>query len=66
MVKDNSFIKFYDVNEVMAILGVSRSKAYSIMRELNMELIKDGYIVVAGKVSAQFFNEKLYINNKAS
>ena len=58
-------IQFYDVDDVVAILGVSRPKAYAIMRELNMELVDKGFLVVSGKVSSQYFNEKLYIG-KAS
>lgn len=58
-------IQFYSVDDVVAILGVSRPKAYAIMRELNMELVEKGFIVVSGKVSARYFNEKLYIG-KAS
>ena len=53
--------KFYTVDDVAAILGVSRPKAYAVMRELNRELLEKGYIVVSGKVSAKYFNEKLYI-----
>lgn len=58
-------LQFYSVDDVVAILGVSRPKAYAIMRELNMELVAKGFIVVSGKVSARYFNEKLYIG-KAS
>lgn len=54
-------VKFYNVNDVVDILGVSRPKAYAIMRQLNLELASKGYIIVAGKVSAQYFDEKLYI-----
>lgn len=54
-------LKFYDVNDVVDILGVSRPKAYSIMQQLNLELKNRGFITVAGKVSAEYFNEKLYI-----
>ena len=52
---------FYDVNDVVGMLNVSRPKAYAIMRTLNMELADQGYIVVSGKVSSRYFNEKLYI-----
>lgn len=54
-------LQFYNVDDVVDILGVSRPKAYAIMRELNLELMEKGFIVVSGKVSARFFNEKLYI-----
>lgn len=53
--------QFYCVDDVVDILGVSRPKAYAIMRELNMELKNLGYIIVSGKVSARYFNEKMYI-----
>lgn len=62
---DRQKVSFYNVNDVVDILGISRPKAYAIMRELNLELAKSGYITIAGKVSAQFFEEKLYIK-KAS
>ena len=58
---DKNIIQFYSVEDIVDILGVSRSKAYAIMRELNMELLEQGYIVVSGKVSARYFDEKLYI-----
>ena len=51
---------FYTVNDVMAMLGVSQSKAYKIIQSLNKELKKKGYIVVAGKVPKKFFREKFY------
>ena len=51
---------FYQVNDVMALLGVSKSKAYKIIQDLNVELKKKGYIVVAGKVPKKFFREKFY------
>lgn len=58
---NEKIVRFYNVDDVVSILGVSRPKAYSIMRQLNLELANKGYIIVAGKVSAQYFNEKLYI-----
>ena len=33
-------VKFYNVNDVVDILGVSRPKAYAIMRQLNLELAR--------------------------
>lgn len=51
---------FYTVVDVMNILGVSRGKAYKIMKELNEELQEKGYIVIAGKIPKQFFNEHYY------
>ena len=48
---------FYDVGQVMEMLGVSKSKAYAIIQELNREL-KD--ITFAGKVNRAYFREKIY------
>ena len=41
---------FYTAQEVAEILGVSRTKAYKIVKELNIELREKGYIIIAGKV----------------
>ena len=51
---------FYTVVDVMALLGVSRSKAYKIIQNLNKELDKKGYITIAGKVPKKYFSEKFY------
>lgn len=51
---------FYDADEVSNMLDVSIGQAYKIIRKLNDELKARGYIVIAGKVSKQFFNEKYY------
>ena len=49
---------FMTVEEVAAELRVSKSKAYQIVRELNAELQKQGYLTVAGRVNATFFSQK--------
>ena len=46
------------VDDVCAILGVSKTYAYSLMREYNKELKAKGYIVVAGKISTKFLADK--------
>lgn len=51
---------FYRVEDIMALLGVSKSKAYKIMQQLNKELCKKGFITVAGKVPKKYFCEKFY------
>ena len=50
---------YMDVDDVCAILGVSKAYAYNLMREYNKELKAKGYIVVAGKISTKFLAEKL-------
>ena len=50
---------FMTVEEVAAELRVSKSKAYQIVRELNTEMQKQGYLTVAGRVNASFFHKKV-------
>lgn len=52
--------KFLEVGDVMQILGISRSSAYKLMRQINSELEKKGYIVIRGKVSRKYFEERIY------
>lgn len=54
--------QFYTVNDVMDILQVKEAKAYKIIRKLNSELEEKGFIVVAGKISKKYFDEKTYIS----
>ncbi len=49
---------YMDVDDVCAILGVSKAYAYNLMREYNKELKAKGYIVVAGKNLYQIFGRK--------
>jgi len=47
------------VEEVATELRVSKSKAYQVVRELNTELQKQGYMTVAGRVNTTFFHKKV-------
>ncbi len=51
---------YYTAMEVAKMLVVSRAKGYKIVRELNEELTKKGYIVIAGKIPKKFLEEKYY------
>lgn len=50
--------QFINAKEAAAILGVSVSKAYGIIRDLNSQLKASGYIVIPGRVNRTYFNEK--------
>lgn len=50
--------QFIAAKEIASIMGISLSKAYEIIRELNSELKEKGYLVVRGKVSRAYFQEK--------
>lgn len=51
---------YYTAAEVQDMLGVSRAKAYSILKDLNRELEAEGYIVIPGRIPKKFFAEKYY------
>ena len=57
---------FMKAEEIQEELGISKTYAYNIIKELNEELEKMGYKTLAGRVSRKFFNEKFYgINENA-
>ena len=41
-------------------LGVSKGQAYKVIRQLNEELEKAGFIVVAGKIPRAYWEKKFY------
>lgn len=47
-------------SEIAQELNVSKAFAYKVVRSLNEELKQRGYIVIAGKVSRRFFEERFY------
>lgn len=47
-------------DEVAEELDVSKAYAYKIIRQLNDELSAKGFITVAGRVSRQYFSERIY------
>ena len=53
------------VADVAKELDISQSYAYKIIRRLNNELVSQGYIVVAGRVSRRYFEQKIYGGNCA-
>lgn len=51
---------YLNANEVATCMQISVPMAYKIIRRLNTELIAMGYLVVAGRVSRRYFEEKIY------
>lgn len=51
--------EFYRVEDVMQMLEISQTKAYQIIKRLNNELRAQGKIVIAGRVSKKYFDERL-------
>ncbi len=52
--------KFMRVDEVAAMLDISKSHAYKIMQQLNKELEEKGKIVMSGRISRRYFEERMY------
>ena len=51
---------FMKADEVAKELGISKSRAYKLIRDLNDELEAKGFMTIAGRVSRYYFEEKLY------
>ena len=51
---------FIRVDDMVSELQISKPYAYKLMREMNEELRKKGFITIAGRVSRQYFEEKFY------
>lgn len=52
--------QFITAAEVAEIMGISRSKSYQLVREMNRELKANGFVTVAGKCPIQYFKQKVY------
>ena len=57
--------RFLTANDVAEYMAISVPMAYKIIRRLNNELVSQGYIVVAGRVSRRYFEQKIYGGNCA-
>ncbi len=50
----------YTAKDISEILGVSESKSYQFIRQMNEELEKKGFIVCRGRVPAAYFQERFF------
>ena len=51
---------FITAPEMAALLGISVGHAYKMIREMNKELEKSGYLVIAGKVPKGYFEKRWF------
>ncbi len=66
MKEENANALFVDVSRVQQDLGVSRAKAYGIIKDLNRQL-KEQYpraIIIAGRVNRLWYEEALMVSAK--
>ena len=52
--------RFVSAEEVADDFGVSRAKAYRLIRQMNEELEAMGYITAAGRISRKYYYERTY------
>lgn len=50
----------YNAKELGEVLGVSESKAYQFIRQMNEELKDKGFLTVRGKVPAAYVEERFF------
>lgn len=53
--------QFLTAADVAKILRTSEATAYRIIKNLNEELKKKGKIILPGKISRRYFEEKIYL-----
>ncbi|WP_354666321.1 ICEBs1 excisionase [Bacillus subtilis] len=53
---------FLTAEDIVKMLKVKKGKAYEVIRQLNVQLEKQGYKVVKGRVNRLYF-EKCYFYN---
>lgn len=52
--------RFVGAEEVVEDFGVSRAKAYRMIKQMNNEMEKMGYLTVAGRISRKYYYERTY------
>lgn len=57
---ENTFLK---AEQVATVLGVSKSYAYRVIKDLNNQLKAKGYLTISGRVSKKYFMEKVCYND---
>ncbi|MCL2563098.1 MAG: hypothetical protein FWE08_03585 [Oscillospiraceae bacterium] len=53
---------YYRVDDVMAIMEVSKTKAYDVILELNRELRERGIYTIPGRVTKSYFHLRTDVN----
>lgn len=56
--------KFYRAADIMQELDCSSAYAYKVIRILNAELQKSGYLTASGRVPAAYFFDRFGIEKK--
>lgn len=52
--------RFLSASDVAGYMDISVPMAYKVIRRLNDELEAKGYLIIHGKISRAYFEEKVY------
>ena len=52
--------QYITATQIQDVLGVGCTKAFAIVKSLNIELAEMGYITVSGKCPMEYFKKKYY------
>ena len=55
---------YYDVDQVTALIGMSKSFCYKLVQNLNKELKEKGCITFPGRVPKKYLQERLYCGSE--
>ncbi len=58
--------QFMRAEEVAKELGISKSFAYKLIRQLNQELREQGFLTISGRINRDYFQERLYKTQKGA
>lgn len=50
----------YNAGELAELLGVSESKAYQYIKQMNAELTKQGFLTVRGKIPREYAYKRFF------
>lgn len=49
-----------DVWDIMEAFGIGKNRAYDIIKSMNMELMKDGFLTISGKIPRPYVEKRFY------
>lgn len=52
--------QFYKAKDLAEILGISESKSYGLIRQMNQELEARGFLTCRGRIPAAYVRERFY------
>ena len=51
---------YYTADEIAQMVGVGRTTSYKMVNQMNAELLKQGFLVVKGKIPKEYFDARYY------